>query len=123
MSSTITKEDQLIEAENPETSSVKASVYLDYFRAASWPLVFGTVCLHFIFQSFSVGTNLWLSEWTSNNATSSNSTSTYGQTFYLSVYGGLGFCQAIAILFASLVMAMGTVKSSRVLHFQTSSEY
>ncbi|CAL8146547.1 unnamed protein product [Orchesella dallaii] len=118
---------QLIEAETSETSSVKASVYLDYMRAAGWTMVFGSCSLYFVFQVFSVGSNLWLSEWTSNvpiengndknyNNQTASKNSDYNQTFYLGIYGSLGLFQGIAILFASLVVAMGTVKSSNVLH-------
>ncbi|CAL8146550.1 unnamed protein product [Orchesella dallaii] len=114
---------QLIVAETLEKSNVKASVYLDYMRAASWTMVFGTCVLHLIFQVFSVGSNLWLSKWTSNVPTEKvyNRTVSFpnsNQTFYLGIYGGLGIFQGIAILLASLVLAKGTLKSSNVLHSQ-----
>ncbi|ODM94820.1 Multidrug resistance-associated protein 1, partial [Orchesella cincta] len=115
---------RLIEIEKAETKSVKASVYLHYFQAAGWTLACGTLILHLIFQAFSVGANLWLSEWTSvpseNSTGNGNSTALASdQTFYLSIYGILGVCQGVAILFASLVMAIGTVRASNVLHFLT----
>ncbi|ODM88995.1 Multidrug resistance-associated protein 1, partial [Orchesella cincta] len=117
--STIEK-DRLIEIEKAETKNVKASVYLNYFQAAGWTIACATLALHFTFQVFSVGANLWLSEWTSvplENA-KGNETS-HDQTFYLTIYGCLGVCQGVAILFASLVMAIGTVRSSNVIHFRT----
>lgn len=84
--------DKLIEAEKAETESVKASVYLDYFRAAGWGITFATIGLYFIFQGFAVGANLWLSEWT--NLPIVNGTQDAGRrNFYLGIYGALGFSQ------------------------------
>ncbi len=89
--------DQLIEVENVEKESVKASVYLDYFRAAGWEISFATVAFYVVFQGFSIGANLWLSEWTSlpiiNGTQDSNE-----RNFYLGIYGALGFMQGIYTL-------------------------
>ncbi|ODM97614.1 Multidrug resistance-associated protein 1, partial [Orchesella cincta] len=121
-----TENERLIELETSETESVKASIYLDYFHAAGWTIVCGTLALHFTFQVFCVGANLWLSEWTSvpleNSTENGNYTdldSASNQTTYLSIYGALGFGQGVAILFASFIMAIGTIKSSNVIHFRT----
>jgi ABC-type multidrug transport system fused ATPase/permease subunit len=35
---------------------------------------------------------------------------------YLGVYGGLGFLQSVSILAATILMAIGTLKSAAVLH-------
>lgn len=117
--SSVNIENKLIEVETAETKRVKASVYLDYFRAAGWTLVGGTLVMHLIFQGFSVGANLWLSQWTNAAPSSANDTEaiTNRNHFYLGIYGGFGVFQAISILLATLIMALGTVKSANVLHF------
>lgn len=86
--------DKLIEVEKAETESVKASVYLDYFRAAGWGITFATIALYVVFQGFSVGANLWLSQWTAlpiiNGTQDANE-----RNLYLGIYGALGFMQGI----------------------------
>ncbi|ODM88268.1 Multidrug resistance-associated protein 1 [Orchesella cincta] len=109
--------DKLIETETAETEGVKASVYLDYFRAAGWGLTFATIAFYVVFQGFSVGTNLWLSEWT-NLPVVNGTQDASERNFYLGIYAVLGFMQAVFILIATLIMALGTVKSANVLHFK-----
>lgn len=126
---------KLIEKEKSETESVKLTVYLDYFRSGGWMYFIGTVALYFICQAFSVGSNLFLSSWTSRldlainaakmrNISDLNGTNVEVDTgagskeIFLGVYGGLGVGQAFAILAGSFVMALGTLKSASNLHMQ-----
>ncbi|CAL8118382.1 unnamed protein product [Orchesella dallaii] len=107
--------DQLIEKEKSETKSVKLAVYLDYFRSGGWIFSISTFFLYLTCQAFSVGANLWLSDWSSRppgNGTESNT------GLFLGVYGGLGFGQGFAILAGSFVMAIGTLKSASNLHWK-----
>ncbi|OXA43509.1 multidrug resistance-associated protein 1 [Folsomia candida] len=110
--------DKLIESEKSETEGVKASVYLDYFRAAGWGITISTFFLYLTFQGFAVGANLWLSEWSAQNATQNGTQDAATRDYYLGVYGGLGVMQAIAILTGTVVMALGTVKSAAGLHLK-----
>lgn len=136
---------KLIEKEKSETKSVKWSVYMDYFRAGGWRYIIGTFVLYLACQGFSVGSNLFLSAWTSQltavataealaNATTldengdavSGTNGTNGTAlpdqwdkgFFLAIYGGLGLAQALAILFGAFIMALGTLKSASNLHLK-----
>lgn len=60
---------KLIETEKSETGSVKWDVYKHYLKSIGWSLAFATVFLNMIFQCFAIGSNIWLSKWSSDNIT------------------------------------------------------
>lgn len=71
---------------------MKAAVYFMYVRAVGY-LPAAIICLFFMSsQGFSVGTNLWLSEWSNAELTRPNSTSD-DLDKWLGGYGGLGIGQ------------------------------
>lgn len=63
---------KLIETEKSETGSVKWDVYKHYLKSIGWTLSIATVILNMVFQSFSIGSNVWLSKWSSDNETGKN---------------------------------------------------
>ena len=55
-----------------------------------------TIVMNAIFQSFSIGSNVWLSLWSNDNTTVVNGTAnTYKRDMYLGVYGALGLGQGM----------------------------
>jgi len=62
-------------------------------------------------EGSSVASGIWLARWSSTNVTSDNE-----RDRYLGVYGGLGVSQAVFVLFASIVLALGSRIASRHLH-------
>ncbi|KAF5286638.1 hypothetical protein FQA39_LY16212 [Lamprigera yunnana] len=102
---------KLIEVEKTETGSVKWEVYVHYLKSIGIFLSLSTLLLNIFFQFFTVGSNLWLSEWSSSN----NITITERNT-YLGVYGALGFGQAFTAVFADLAPTLGCWYAARVLH-------
>lgn len=81
---------KLIETEKSETGSVKWDVYKHYLKSIGWTLSIATVILNMVFQSFSIGSNIWLAEWaTDKNAGNDSSV----RNKYLTVYGGFGIGQ------------------------------
>lgn len=81
---------KLIETEKSETGSVKWDVYKHYLKSIGWTLSIATVILNMVFQSFSIGSNIWLAQWaTDKNAGNDSSV----RNKYLSVYGGFGVGQ------------------------------
>lgn len=60
---------KLIETEKSETGSVKWDVYKHYLKSIGWTLAFATIFLNMIFQGFAIGSNIWLSKWSSDNIT------------------------------------------------------
>lgn len=66
---TANAQQKLIETEKSETGSVKWDVYKHYLKSIGWTLAFATIFLNMIFQGFAIGSNIWLSKWSSDNST------------------------------------------------------
>jgi ATP-binding cassette, subfamily C (CFTR/MRP), member 1 len=66
----------------------------------------------FLLQGFSVGTNLWLSEWSDDP----NSADPPIRNLYLGVYGALGTASALTICLSSVITAVGGLNASNILH-------
>ncbi|XP_015175310.1 PREDICTED: multidrug resistance-associated protein 1 isoform X7 [Polistes dominula] len=113
------KGEKLIEVEKAETGSVKWKVYSHYFKSIGWFLSISTIIMNAVFQSFSIGSNVWLSKWSDDNMTSVNGTIVNEESrrdMYLGVYGALGFGQATFVMIAQLTLVIGSLKSSKLLH-------
>lgn len=67
-----TAQQKLIETEKSETGSVKWDVYKHYLKSIGWGLAAATVLLNMVFQCFSIGSNIWLSKWSSDNITAND---------------------------------------------------
>ncbi|XP_046475187.1 multidrug resistance-associated protein 1 isoform X1 [Neodiprion pinetum] len=107
--------EKLIEVEKTETGSVKWKVYSHYLRSIGWFLTVSTIVMNAVFQIFSIGSNAWLSKWSDDNTTVSD---TSKRDMYLGVYGGLGLGQASFVLLSQLTMAVGCIRSSKLLHVE-----
>ncbi|XP_031350249.1 multidrug resistance-associated protein 1 isoform X4 [Photinus pyralis] len=103
--------EKLIEAEKAETGSVKWAVYTHYLKSIGIFLTVSTIVLNILFQFFTVGSNLWLTEWSN-----SKNVSTHQRDMYLGVYGALGLGQAITAVFAELCPTLGCWYAARLLH-------
>uniref|UniRef100_A0A8D3BY82 ATP-binding cassette, sub-family C (CFTR/MRP), member 3 n=1 Tax=Scophthalmus maximus TaxID=52904 RepID=A0A8D3BY82_SCOMX len=113
---------KLIQTENTETGrvspsnliSVKTKVYLEYAKAVG-PLLSVFICFLYGCQNAaSIGSNIWLSEWTNDaarNATKENLNMRVG------VYAALGTAQGILVLISSFTLAMGNMAAARKLHY------
>lgn len=85
-----TANQKLIETEKSETGSVKWDVYKHYLKSIGWTLSVATVILNMVFQSFSIGSNVWLSKWSNDNETAND---TGKRDMYLGVYAAFGLGQ------------------------------
>uniref|UniRef100_A0A069DZT4 ABC-type glutathione-S-conjugate transporter n=1 Tax=Panstrongylus megistus TaxID=65343 RepID=A0A069DZT4_9HEMI len=109
--------EKLIEEEKAEIGGVKWEVYAHYLRSIGAFLTVTTIILNVIFQGFAIGSNLWLSVWSSDNTTVVNGTQdTHKRDLYLEVYGILGLGQIVFILFSALTTYLGTLKAAFLLH-------
>ncbi|XP_035914953.1 multidrug resistance-associated protein 1 isoform X6 [Anopheles stephensi] len=104
---------KLIEQEKSETGSVKWEVYKHYLKSIGLTLSVATVILNMIFQGFSIGSNLWLSRW-STDESAENDTSV--RDMYLGVYGAFGAGQAFLSFFCDLSPQLGTWRAAKHLH-------
>lgn len=78
---------------------VKWKVYSHYLKSIGWFLSISTIVMNAIFQSFSIGSNIWLSVWSNDNMTVVNDTvDTAKRDMYLGIYGVLGFGQGMFFL-------------------------
>lgn len=87
-------------------------MYSHYLKSIGWFLSISTIVMNAIFQSFSIGSSVWLSVWSNDqNQTNGNNTlDTAKRDMYLGVYGALGFgqgmfpyCVLIFIIYYSFV--------------------
>lgn len=81
---------KLIETEKSETGSVKWDVYKHYLKSIGWTLSIATVILNIVFQTFSIGSNVWLSRWSSDENAAND---TGKRNMYLGVYAAFGIGQ------------------------------
>jgi ATP-binding cassette subfamily C (CFTR/MRP) protein 1 len=93
-------------------------VYAHYLRNIGIFLSGATIVFNMIFQGFSIGSNVWLAEWSNDMSMYGNETDGSKQNLYLGVYGALGAGQVIAVLIASLYLAVGTLQAAKHLHSQ-----
>lgn len=88
--------EKLTEIEKTETGSVKWKVYSHYLKSIGWFLSISTIVMNAVFQSFSIGSSVWLSIWSNDNqAVGNNTFDTAKRDMYLGVYGALGFGQGM----------------------------
>nr|CAH7713756.1 unnamed protein product [Callosobruchus chinensis] len=113
------KDGKLIEAEKAETGSVKWEVYKHYIASIGVWLMLFVVLLNIIYQSFSVGSNVWVGVWADDNDTLINGTvNTAKRDMYLAVYGVLGIGQAFSTMLSNLLFAKGTIDAAVKIHRQ-----
>lgn len=91
----VQKDNKLIEKEKAETGSVKWDVYKHYLKSIGVSLSVLTVVFNLIFQGFSIGSNIWLSKWSSDEK-AGNDTSL--RDMYLGVYGAFGAGQGMFVV-------------------------
>ncbi|CAB3400919.1 unnamed protein product [Caenorhabditis bovis] len=109
---------KLIEKETVETGNVKLAVYMAYFKSIG---IFVALLFIFVYIASSflgVFSNLYLAKWSDDAkaiSKSGNGSSTETQ-LRLGVYALLGMGQAVSVCSASIIMALGMVRASRLLH-------
>uniref|UniRef100_A0A3Q4MRH7 ABC-type glutathione-S-conjugate transporter n=1 Tax=Neolamprologus brichardi TaxID=32507 RepID=A0A3Q4MRH7_NEOBR len=106
--------EKLIQAETAETGQVKGKVYLEYVKAVGI-LLSVVICFLYGCQSAaSIGTNIWLSEWTNDAVT--NSTMENVQ-MRVGVYAALGFAQgALLLINCLLCRAYSMLQAAKLTH-------
>lgn len=108
---------KLIEKEKAETGKVQLSVYGYYIRAIGIMSTCMTVVFYILSQACTVGSNVWLTAWSSESALQNET----GQDpavrdKYLGVYGALGIGQALFILGGAFSLSFGALDAAEGLH-------
>ncbi|XP_044597665.1 multidrug resistance-associated protein 1 isoform X5 [Cotesia glomerata] len=110
------KGEKIIEAEKTETGSVKLRVYAHYLKSIGWFLSVSTIVMNAVFQSFSIGSNIWVSKWSDDTEMLVNGTlDKVKRDTYVGVYGALGIGQVLSVVFSSMFIYVGTLRSSSSL--------
>ncbi|XP_057325982.1 multidrug resistance-associated protein 1 isoform X4 [Microplitis mediator] len=113
---TVKAGEKIIEAEKTETGSVKLRVYAHYLKSIGWFLSISTIIMNAIFQSFSIGSNIWISDWSNDKTVVVNGTvDDTKKLTYVSVYGALGLGQVLSVVFSSMFIYVGTLRSSSAM--------
>nr|XP_014086909.1 multidrug resistance-associated protein 1 isoform X2 [Bactrocera oleae] len=107
------EEGKLIETEKSETGGVQLAVYKHYIKSVGVFLSLATLFLNFVYQAFSIGSNLWLTQW-SNDRRVANDTGL--RDMYLGVYGAFGFGQALVSYLMTCAPYLGALRAATVIH-------
>lgn len=102
----------LMTREKLETKSVTTEVYGFYFKSVGIISVIAIFILSIITQILSIGTNVWLSEWSDDP----DSAEPKVRNVYLGVYGLIGTLSALAVCFSTGITAVGGLAASSILH-------
>lgn len=108
--------DRLITVEESAKGSVSWDVYKQYAKACSFYAVIAVLSLLVLSQAASVGTNLWLKHWSSQNQDHGTNRSVW---FYLGIYAAIGWSSTLFAMIQTLVLwVYCAIRSARVLHAQ-----
>ena len=103
---------RLMTTEFLETKAVDKAVYSFYFKAVGVQITVYILLLNIIQQALSIGTNVWLSEWSDDPEAGEVKV----RNIYLSVYGVLGVLTAVVFCVVNLATALGGLNASTLLH-------
>ncbi|XP_076981838.1 ATP-binding cassette sub-family C member 2 [Tamandua tetradactyla] len=113
----LVKGQKLIKSEFMETGKVKFSIYLKYLQAIGWCSIFAIIFAYMMNSVFFIGSNLWLSAWTSDSKTFNGTNyPTSQRDMRIGVYGALGLAQGLSVFIANLLSARGTLHAADILH-------
>lgn len=80
--------------ESIEEGSVKWAVYKHYLKSFGIGFSIMTIVLIIVFQGFSVGSNIWISKWTSDKSANND---TAKRDMYIAVYAAFGVAQGLLL--------------------------
>ena len=103
---------KLMTTEHVETKAVEKAVYFFYFKAVGIQVALMILCLNVVQQALSIGTNVWLSEWSDDP----DAGETKVRNLYLGIYGLLGMLSATGMSLVTFVTAIGGLNASTRLH-------
>ncbi|XP_043211787.1 multidrug resistance-associated protein 1-like isoform X1 [Amphibalanus amphitrite] len=104
---------KLIEVEKSETGKVQLAVYGYYMKSVGVFLTMLTFMLYVAAQACSVGSNIWLSNWTEDVE---HFNDTHTRNVYLGVYGALGFGQAVFSVMAAFSLYTCLLIGAQIMH-------
>lgn len=98
-----------------QVGSVSLDVHLRFVRTMGINFVVALV-IYILSSVFTIGTNLWLSEWSNDSMNPASANDTHLRDVRLGVYAGLGIGETICVLVSVLLLNLACLKSSKLLH-------
>ncbi|KAI5959094.1 uncharacterized protein KGF55_005585 [Candida pseudojiufengensis] len=100
--------------EKAAKGKVKLSVYLEYFKACNFPMIFVYVFIYALNVTFNIGANYVLKYWSELNLEKGYNTDI---TFFISLYAIAGIVAAACMLIAALIMwSYCVLRGSKYFH-------
>ncbi|KAI6229423.1 ATP-binding cassette sub-family C member 8 [Aphelenchoides besseyi] len=116
---------RLIEGESVETGQVKPRVYWTYISAIGYPVFILFLVIDLFSCGLGIKSNMWLADWsdealrelkTVNSTDNLTVTSTTSMYTRLGIYTLLGMGQAVFVCVAAVLVSLGMVRASWILH-------
>ncbi len=108
--------EKIIVKEKIESGEVKLSILKAYFKACGYVLTGLSVILFSIVNIGSIGSNVWLSEW--SNDAKNPSLASDNKMYRLIVYAALGFAQCGITLLSDYFFVLMFLRASQSLHLR-----
>ncbi|XP_042906948.1 multidrug resistance-associated protein 1 isoform X2 [Parasteatoda tepidariorum] len=106
---------KLIQVEAAETGEVKLSVYIEYIKSIGYIWIVLILVGFILWQVFSVGANIWLSEW-GKDPERNGTEGLHQRDFRLTIYGMFGLGQTVFVFVGTIACAYGTLLAATSLH-------
>ncbi|KDO25421.1 hypothetical protein SPRG_09363 [Saprolegnia parasitica CBS 223.65] len=107
---------KLVIEEERNHGRVSKAVFLSYFNAVGgWPVLIGLLLAQSLWQSLQVGSDLWLSAWTSSAANLTTTEFRDGAGYHISVYAGLALGSVLMIAVRALTVSLAGLRASKSL--------
>ncbi|KAG9510799.1 Multidrug resistance-associated protein 1 [Fragariocoptes setiger] len=103
------------ETETAQIGSVSLDVHLRFLRTMGVSFLI-SLSVYVLSACFSLGTSLWLSEWSNDALNVTHSNNTQLRDIRLGVYAGLGLGETVCILISTVMLSLACLNSSRLLH-------
>ncbi|XP_074596227.1 multidrug resistance-associated protein 1-like [Brevipalpus obovatus] len=103
---------RLIKTEKTETGSVSWNVYIEYLKRISFIWFAILILCHITSNGFALGSNTWLSKWSSSGDKISRNETLH----FLSIYAALGGIQGFFTFFGSMALVRGFLRASISFH-------
>ncbi|XP_040848249.1 ATP-binding cassette sub-family C member 2 [Ochotona curzoniae] len=115
----LVKGQKLIKKEFMETGKVKLAIYLKYLKAVGWCSIFFITFFYILNSVALVGSNLWLSAWTSDSAIYNSTNYPSSQRdLRIGIFAALGVAQGATLLIGNAWSAKSCAHASSLLHKQ-----
>ncbi|XP_069851649.1 ATP-binding cassette sub-family C member 2 [Dipodomys merriami] len=113
----LVKGQKLIQKEFMETGKVKFSIYVKYLQAIGLCSIVFIILIYTMNSVAFIGSNLWLSAWTSDSQTFNSTTYPASQRdLRIGIYAALGLAQGFCVLGASILTVYRCTHASKTLH-------